>query len=86
MVNICFGKLMRTGDIGRALETTPDYFPPFMEIDPGTFRCSLTADKRVFVNMYEGDVFTAHNPSINVYIYIYRYTASLAISNTSISV
>ena len=58
---------MRTGNIGSALETTPDYFPPFMEIDPGTFRCSLTADKRFFVNMYEGDVFTAQNPSINIY-------------------
>ena len=49
MINICLGKLMRSGDIGAAIESlSTNYFPPFMEIDPGTFRCSLTADKRFF--------------------------------------
>ena len=45
MINTCLGELMRSGSIGQSFEGVYDYFPPFMEMDPATFRCSLTVDK-----------------------------------------
>ena len=67
MINTCLGDLMRSGSIGQSFEGVYDYFPPFMEMDPATFRCSLTVDKQFFVNMYEGDNYTAQNPSVTIY-------------------
>ena len=66
MINTCLGGLMTTGPIASELEGTYTYFPPFMEMDPATFRCSLTVDKQFFVNMYNGRDLV-ENPSINIY-------------------
>ena len=67
MINVCFGQLMASGAIGAALEGSGlNRFPPFMEIDPSTFRCSLTADKQFFVNRYNGSDFEGGR-AINIY-------------------
>ena len=46
MINVCLGTLMTSKDIGHDLENTYTYLPPFMEMDPNTFRCSLNVDKQ----------------------------------------
>ena len=46
MINLTFNEIMTTGDIALAASAfTSNYFGVFMEIDPSTLRCSLTADK-----------------------------------------
>ena len=47
MINSAFNQLMSTGDIALAASAfTSNYFTPFIEIDPNTLRCSITADKQ----------------------------------------
>ena len=67
MVNGCFNTHMTSGAIATAIELDGySTFPPFIEIDPSTFRCVLTADKQFFVNRFAG-ADSASNPSINIY-------------------
>ena len=62
------GHLMASGSIGNALQTLrSNYFAPFMEIDPSTFRCSLTREKLYVTNTHDGLPFTS-NPNMAVYI------------------
>ncbi len=58
MINSCFDTLMNTGDIGTQVATYyTNNFAPFIEIDPQTLKCSITADKQFFVNRYNGKHF-----------------------------
>jgi len=67
MINTTFNELMTTGDIALAASAfTSNYFGVFMEIDPSTLRCSLTADKHFFVNRYNGKN-VVDSPNIQVY-------------------
>jgi hypothetical protein len=67
MVNGCFNTHMTSGAIATAIELDGySTFPPFIEMDPSTFRCVLTADKQFFVNRFAGAAH-ASNPSINIY-------------------
>ncbi len=67
MINSCFDTLMNTGNIGTQVSTYyTNTFAPFIEIDPQTLKCSITADKQFFVNRYNGKDFV-DNPNISMY-------------------
>ncbi len=66
MINSCFDTLMNTGDIGTQVATYyTNTFAPFIEIDPQTLKCSITADKQFFVNRYNGKDFL-DSPNISM--------------------
>jgi hypothetical protein len=67
MINSAFNYLMTNGSIGSAVNAyTTNCFAPFIEIDPNTLKCMITADKQFFVNRYNGLPFV-DNPQINIY-------------------
>ena len=67
MLDTTFNELMTKGSIGSAVNAyTSNSFAPFIEIDPNTLKCMITADKHFFVNRYNGVNFT-NNPQINIY-------------------
>ncbi len=67
MIIPCLEKLMNTGSIGSAVSAfATNSFAPFMEIDPQSLKCSMTADKQFFVNRYNGKDFV-DNPTISIY-------------------
>lgn len=67
MINSTFDKLMTTGSIASAVNAfTSNSFATFIELDPNTQKCSITADKQFFVNRYNGKQFS-DNPQISVY-------------------
>ena len=66
MINFTLNSLMSTGGIAAAASAfTTNYFAPFMEIDPNSLRCSITADMQFFVNRYNGNDFVG-SPNINI--------------------
>ena len=66
MINASFDLLMNTGPIGdQAATHYTNTFAPFIEIDPQTRKCSITADKQFFVNRYNGKDFV-DNPNISM--------------------
>lgn len=67
MINSCFNNLMMSGDIvTNATAFTPNFFAPFIEINPDNLRCSICADKQFFVNRYNGVDFV-DSPQISIF-------------------
>ena len=67
MINETFLKLMTLDNIGSEVNAfTSNYLSPFMEIDPNSYKCSITADRNFFVNRYNAKDFI-DNPNISIY-------------------
>ena len=67
MINLTFSRLMTEGTIADAMVGYP-CCSPFMEMDPNTLKCSLTADKLHFVTDMNGKaVTTLPRPALAIF-------------------
>ena len=68
MVNACLRLVMTSGNMGLALETLQrPYFPPFIEMDPASFKCSLVAQKDLFRTGHNGYDYPSYPVNIELY-------------------